>query len=123
MAEEGLRLMAAFNLVPKEWFEKAKTEYLAVFETKITSSNVTTRLKLELTTPLEHALAASVAQSDLIFAFHGRLPRREASDFSGWASQHESRTSINFYNAPLLPVISNNAFRQQAAVGELTWQN
>jgi len=121
----GIRLMAAFNLMPKEWFENARTEYLVLMiEPKVLRSGPETSVRLSPTEPSIRALAGppAVSKLRLISAFHRRRQRWQMLNFIGYASQNDIRTSIKFHNAPQFPVTSYIALGQ-TATGELTWRN
>ena len=94
----GLRLMAAFNLVSKDWFENARTEYFVLIEPQAISSGPEFKLASAPTKPPIRAQAGPPVVSKIGFipAFYGRQRRWQIIKFSGYASQHDIRISINF---------------------------
>jgi hypothetical protein len=130
----GLRLMAAFNLVPKEWFN-ARSEYLVAIDPKLNlvaaAANSTAILADFLDrpivipsshpTPTVGSIAGRPASTQSVSPFVVRGKHLTASTYSASASQNIGGTSIDLLIEPKRPVII--AAFVSTATSDLIWRS
>jgi hypothetical protein len=130
----GARLMAAFNLLPKDWFQNSaarsrlQAEGILNASTNILSPPAAfdnTFFKNANGQPSKYPFTSQARKSDipatLLFVIRGRLL---SGQMSGTDSQKANiPASIKFHPAALLPIASKNSAFAKTTNGRLTWQS
>lgn len=120
-----LGLAVAANKASLEWLEKTRHKYWEIDRTMTASDLIALLRSEEATKPREYPIAGQliVSRSQLLFALQGAQQLRQAPNFTGKASLHDTHASLTFQNAASISVVATNAVRQTATIGELTWPN